>query len=739
MKECCESNETSKTTDNSQKSAPETAKVVSIKVSGMDCADEIASVEAAFNIAEVYKVEANLMNETVTIFHDGKLTTERIADLIKKAGLRIVENNPKNFFHDHSRRILSVTISGALLGIGLLAEWLALFSSIISTVLFFISILLSGSLIFPKALRSIKDLRFDMNVLMCIAVMGAIFIREYSEAASVVFLFSLAELLEAMSVTRARRAIQEVLKIAPKNAIILSDSGETVQKEVMELKIGDILLVRPHDNIASDGVIIEGETTVNQASLTGESKAVEKKIGDSVLGGTINESGVIKVRVEKKFQDSTLSKVISLIESAQSEKAPAQKFVDKFASIYTPAVLILSLFIAILPPILGFGTWDTWIYRSLVFLVIGCPCALVIATPVSVVSGLTSMAKKGILVKGGVHLETLGKIRALAVDKTGTITEGRPAVIEWKLFSQVSLEECLKIASSLESLSSHPLAVAILRFAEKKQVIYPAPKDFKVIAGKGAEGQVGEHSFFVGNHKLAHELGVCNNEIEAYLTDVESRAMSVIVVGHRPHDNCKGEILAVFALADKIKEGIPEIINQLHKSGVVRVVMLSGDNQDTVSAVSKVVGIDYAKGGLLPENKVDEIKKLVEQYNTVAMVGDGVNDAPALATSSLGIAMGVVGSDTAIETADVALMKDDLAMIPIAIRQGKRVLNVIRFNISFAIAIKALFFVLAFFGLSNLWMAVAADMGASLLVTFNALRLLKAETINSPHNKISKE
>lgn len=734
MKDCCGNNDSINKNEKGSKSAPEDAKAVSYKVSGMDCADEIASVEAAFNIPEVYKVEANLMKETVTVFHDGKLTPNRIAELIQKAGLKIVDEKPKSFFHDHSRRITIVVVAGILLGVGLLAEWLSLFHAYLPLILFFVSILLSGSLIFPKALRSIKDTRLDMNVLMSVAVIGAIFIKEYSEAASVVFLFSLAELLEAMSVTRARRAIQEVLKIAPKNAIIISNSGESIQKDVQELKIGDILLVRPHDNIATDGVIIDGETTVNQASLTGESKAVDKKVGDSVLGGTINESGVIKVRVEKEFQDSKLSKVISLIESAQSEKAPAQKFVDKFASIYTPSVLILSLIIAILPPMLGFGNWDTWIYRSLVFLVIGCPCALVIATPVSVVSGLTSMAKKGILVKGGVHLETLGKIRALAVDKTGTITEGRPAVIEWKLFSQNTLEECLKIASSLESLSSHPLAVAILRFAEMKQVSYPAPSDFKVISGKGAEGRVEGHSYFVGNHKLAHELGVCNAEIEAYLRDVESQAMSVIVVGHRPHDNCQGEILAVFALADKIKDGIPDVITQLHNAGVVKVVMLSGDNQDTVSAVSKVVGIDYAKGGLLPENKVEEIKKLVSQYDTVAMVGDGVNDAPALATSSLGIAMGVVGSDTAIETADVALMKDDLAMIPIAIRQGKRVLNVIRFNISFAIAIKALFFVLAFLGLSNLWMAVAADMGASLLVTFNALRLLKTETINSSDN-----
>lgn len=725
MKNCC-SIDSKQDSQGPASNVPLNAKVSTFKVSGMDCADEVAAVESVFKIPDVFKVEANLIKESVTVFHNGNLSSKYITELIQKSGLKVIDEKPRNFFQDHSKRIALICTSGLLLTLGIIFEWIWKADGPI-VILFFASILLSGSLIFPKALRSIKDLRFDMNVLMSIAVIGAIFIKEYSEAASVVFLFSLAELLEALSVTRARRAIQEVLKIAPKSALVIDEGKNQIAKNVEDLIVGDILLVRPHDSIATDGVIIDGETSVNQASLTGESKAVDKKVGDNVFGGTINESGVIKVRVEKGFRDSKLAKVISLIESAQSEKAPAQRFVDKFASIYTPAVLIIAVLIATVPAMLGFGPWEDWFYKSLVFLVIGCPCALVIATPVSVVSGLTSLAKKGILVKGGVHLESLGKLKALAVDKTGTITEGKPAVIEVRTFSKVPLEECIRLASALESMSSHPLAVAVLKYAADKSITFPHPQKFKVITGKGAEGIVDAHPFFVGNHNLAHELGICTPEVENYLSEIESQSMSVIVLGHRPHENCRGEILAVFALSDKIRDGIPSTINALHSAGVVQVVMLSGDNQKTVSAVSKQVGIDVAKGGLLPEDKVTEIKHLVSQFGFVGMVGDGVNDAPALATATLGIAMGIVGSDTAIETADVALMKDDLAMIPVAIRQGKRVLNVIRFNISFAIAIKIVFFALAFFGLTNLWLAVAADMGASLLVTFNALRLLKSE------------
>ncbi|MGE3608590.1 MAG: heavy metal translocating P-type ATPase [Bacteriovoracaceae bacterium] len=698
----------------------------SFKVKGMDCSDEVSAIQRAFDFEGIFGVEANIMTETVTISHQDTVTQEKLRQTIEKAGVKVVISEEGSFFEINLTRIILVSASGLILGIGLVLDWFKLASFSIQTTLYLLSIVLAGIIIFPKALRALQKQSLDMNVLMTVAVVGAIVIKEFSEAASVVFLFALAELLEAMSVARARRAIKDILSVSSKEATVVEGS-KLRDVPIESLKMGDIVLVRPGENIPIDGAVSEGRSNVNQASLTGESKPVSKDVGDSVWAGTTNESGVLKIKAEKEYKDTKIAKVISLVEEAQSEKAPSQRFVDKFASIYTPSILVLAVLVAIVPPLLFQANWEDWFYKALVFLVIGCPCALVIATPVSVVSGLTSLARRGVLVKGGVHLESLGKLQAIALDKTGTITEGTPRVSEVKSFSKLSENEILRITASLESMSTHPLAKAVLHYTSSKNIEYPHPSDYRIVPGKGAEGLIDGHWYFVGNHVMAHEFGICTPEIEAYLDTVESKAMSVIVLGHRPHEGCVGEIFAIFAVGDKIRENIPLSIGRFHKAGVKMVAMLSGDNQKTVNAVAKQVGIDYAKGALLPDQKVQEIKGLVSKYHFVGMVGDGVNDAPALAHASVGIAMGVAGSDTAIETADVALMKDDILELPKAILHGKKVLNVIRFNIAFAIAIKAVFFVLAIFGLTNLWLAVAADMGASLLVTFNALRLLRID------------
>lgn len=724
MKACC-STDNSTSTSEKEFSAPELNDVVTtFKLSGMDCADEVSAIQNALKIDGVRTIAANLINETVTINHASTLSLETIRSKITSTGVKVVTETNTSFFTGHKNRILLVAISGVALGAGLIVDGLDS-SFIFGLSLFTTATLVGGSLIFPKALRSLKNYHLDMNVLMTIAVVGAFAIKEYSEAASVVFLFALAELLEALSVSRAREAIREVLKVAPKDALKITSSGDQENVSVTSLKVGDLILVRPGDNIPIDGKVAEGKSSVNQASLTGESRAVEKKIGDEVWAGTINESGLLKVKVEKEFQDTKVSKIISLIEEAQNQKAPSQRFVDRFAKIYTPVILMLAILVALIPPLLMGGDWDLWIYKSLVLLVIGCPCALVISTPVSVVSGLTSLARAGVLVKGGVHLEELGKLKAVALDKTGTITNGTPSVTELKIFGSKTEAEVIKLTAGLESVSTHPLALAVLRYAGLKEISFDRPIDYRIITGKGAEGTLDGHKYFVGNHTLAHELGLCTDEIEKYLDSIENRSMSVIVLGHAPHDGCKGEILGVLALADTLRPKVEDAIKQLHRAGVVQVVMLSGDNQKTVDAVSKQVGIDVAKGALLPDDKVNEIKSLAAKYKHVGMVGDGVNDAPALAHASLGLAMGIAGSDTAIETADVALMKDDLFELPKAILHGKRVLSIIRFNIYFAIAIKAVFFVLTFMNLTTLWIAVASDMGASLLVVFNALRLLK--------------
>lgn len=698
----------------------------SFKVKGMDCSDEVSAIQRAFDFDGIFGVEANIMTETVTISHQDTITQEKLRQTIEMAGVKVVTSEEGSFFEINLTRIILVSASGLIIGIGLVLDWFNLASFSIQTALYLLSIVLAGIIIFPKALRALQKKSLDMNVLMTVAVVGAIVIKEFSEAASVVFLFALAELFEAMSVARARRAIKDILSVSSKEATVVEGS-KLRDVPIESLKIGDVVLVRPGENIPIDGTVSEGRSNVNQASLTGESKPVSKNVGDSVWAGTTNESGVLKIKAEKEYKDTKIAKVISLVEEAQTEKAPSQRFVDKFASIYTPSILILAVLVAIVPPLLFQANWEDWFYKALVFLVIGCPCALVIATPVSVVSGLTSLARRGVLVKGGVHLESLGKLQAIALDKTGTITEGTPRVSEVKSFSKLSENEILRITASLESMSTHPLAKAVLHYTSSKNIEYSHPSDYRIVPGKGAEGLIDGHWYFVGNHVMAHEFGICTPEIEAYLDTVESKAMSVIVLGHRPHEGCVGEIFAIFAVGDKIRENIPLSIGRFHKAGVKMVAMLSGDNQKTVNAVAKQVGIDYAKGALLPDQKVQEIKRLVSKYHFVGMVGDGVNDAPALAHASVGIAMGVAGSDTAIETADVALMKDDILELPKAILHGKKVLNVIRFNIAFALAIKAVFFVLAIFGLTNLWLAVAADMGASLLVTFNALRLLRID------------
>lgn len=529
---------------------------------------------------------------------------------------------------------------------------------------------------------------------------------------------------------RARKAIREVLSITPQVATLIAENGNISPTSVEEIAVGQKILIRAGDRIPLDAVIVEGSSYVNQAPLTGESQPVSKGVGDTVLAGTVNESGSLTATVSHAFKDTKIAGVIRLIEEAQSKKAPSQLFVDKFAKVYTPIVTLVALLVFLIPPLLFSQSWDLWFYRSLVFLVIACPCALVIATPVSVVSALTALAKNGVLVKGGVYLEALGKLRAIAVDKTGTITEGRPKVVSEKTWGSSKTEEFMQVALSLEKQSNHPLAKAVVEFCESKYATDSPVSNHKVIPGKGVEGSLGSHHYFAGNHKLAHELNVCSPEVEKYLQTLEDQAQSVMIVGHKPHSGCEGEILGILGLADEPREGVGKAIENLHRAGIKEVLILSGDNQRTVDSIAKIVGIDKGRGDLLPEDKVLEIQSLTKKYFYVGMVGDGINDAPALAQASVGIAMGAAGTDAAIETADIALMTDDLGQLARAIHHGRKTLRIIRFNIGFALAIKAVFIGLGIFGLSNLWLAVAADMGASLLVIANSIRLLRVDEVS---------
>lgn len=694
------------------------------KVSGMDCADEIAAIQRSLNLETVYKVEANLMSSTVQVWHSSMISEGEIGKLINKSGVKVVDPGKKSEAIS-KQRIVLVATSGVAVFAALLIGWLGKDQNTLIAVLCGLSILTGGLLVFPKAFRALRYGNLDMNVLMTVAVSGAIYLGDYSEGAMVVFLFAFSELLEALSVVRARRAIQEVINISPKVALLKSADGILNSVPVESLKISDVVVVRAGDLFPIDGIVTVGQSDVNQAPLTGESKPVKKVVGDSVFAGTVNLSGALEVQVNKVFKDSKVSQIIKMVEEAQNSKAPSQRFVDSFAKIYTPAVFGLGILICLVPPLFFGGTWEEWIYKSLVLLVIACPCALVISTPVSVVSGLTAMARRGVLVKGGVFLETLGKLKALAVDKTGTITEGVPQVLVLKKWGDQEENEIIRIAGSIEKLSTHPLAEAIVRYAEKNKVAITDVEKNQIEQGKGIFATLAGHEYFLGNHRFTHELGVCTPDLEKYLQSLEEQAMSVVVVGHKPHDGCGGEVLGIFGVGDKIRENAKAAIAEIHKAGCKTVVMLSGDNSRTAAAIAKQVGIDQVYGDLLPDDKVNKIKELVTQFGYVGMVGDGINDTPALAQASLGIAMGAIGTEAAIETADIALMKDDLSQLAVAISQGKRTLGIIRFNIAFALVLKALFLGLALFGYSSMWMAIAADTGATLLVILNALRLLK--------------
>jgi Cd2+/Zn2+-exporting ATPase len=702
--------------------------LTTLRVEGMDCADEVAALERALKpIAGIREFKVNLMAGRVTIAHEKGLSTDDLIRAVGKAGLKAsatAQGTEQEASGSAQRaRLIAVIVSGAFTSIGLLLQWQKIAAPYGRIVAFAIAIVAGGWFIAPKAIRAVRQFSLDMNVLMTVAVIGAAAIGEWSEGAAVVFLFALSELLEAFSLNRARRAIQALLKLAPETALVKRGNDFT-EVSVQEVNVGEVVSIRSGAKVPLDGEVVSGESAINQAPITGESMPVEKKPGDQVFAGTINTEGSLEVRVTKPHSETTLSKIIHLVEEAQSEKAPSQRFVDRFAKIYTPAVFVVALLVLLIPSLAFGGEWNTWIYRSLVLLVIACPCALVISTPVSIVSGLTAMARSGVLIKGGTHLESIGRLRALAVDKTGTITEGKPKVTKVTSWNGNSEEEVVRIAAAIDTHSDHPLAQAVVNYAKERNISFKPSENYQSKTGRGAEARLDGHLYFVGNHRFAHELGVCTPELEKLLSDIEAQAQSVVVVGHNPHDGDKGGVLGVISVADTIRPNAKEAIEALHKAGVEKIVMLSGDNQRTVDAISKQVGIDEAKGGLLPDDKINRVKELTAQFKYVGMIGDGVNDAPAMAAATVGIAMGTAGTDTAIETADIALMKDDLSKVAEAVVLGKRTMRIIQANIAFALAVKAVFLALALAGHTSLWLAILADTGATLVVIANALRLL---------------
>ena len=619
--------------------------------------------------------------------------------------------------------LYAVIFSGVCLSLGLLFKWTNTGGGLAADIFFLAGIVAGWQFILPAAWQALRRGSLDMNVLMTIAVLGALMIHEWAEGAAVVFLFSLSEFLEMLSTTRARKSVQELMKLAPETAWV-KDGDDFREVPVEQVEAGSVITVKSGMRVPLDGVIVGGEGTLDQSPITGESLPVEKKPGDTVFAGTINGATSLEIRTTKIYADTTITHIIHLIEEAQSQKAPIQRFVDVFARYYTPAVIVSAAVIVVFPPLLFAASWGDWFYRGLVMLVIACPCALVISTPVSIISGLTALARRGVLVKGGAALETLGRLSSIALDKTGTITEGRPAVTKIVALGSFDEKEILRIAASLDVHSEHPLAKAIVAYAQKCNIAFSRCDAYRAHQGRGAEGILAGHHYFVGNHRYTHEMALCSPHIEALLAEIETDAQSVTIVGHMPHDDCKGEVLGILAIGDTVRENAVSAIASLHRAGVKKIVMLSGDNQRTVNAIAHKVGIDEAHGDLLPEQKIACVRALLAESHCVAMLGDGVNDAPAMAVAAMGIAMGA-GTDAALETADMVLIENDLSKVAEAIRLGRRTLRIIQANITFALALKAAFLLLALTGCATLWAAIAADTGATLLVIANSLRLMK--------------
>ena len=615
------------------------------------------------------------------------------------------------------------------------------------------AVVLGGWHIAPRAWLAARRLRPDMNLLMTIAVLGALAVGEWFEAGSVTFLFGLALWLESWSVGRARRAIQALVSLTPPTARYLCPrDGDVLEGPVAEVPLGAIVLVRPGERIPLDGTVTRGTTSVDEAPLTGEALPVAKAPGDAVFAGTINGDGAIELRAEKAAADTTMARIVRMVEEAQARRAPSEQWVERFARVYTPAMMWLALGIAVVPPLAFGGDWGRWVYEALVVLVIACPCALVISTPVAIVAGLTTAARAGVLIKGGVFLELPARLRAVALDKTGTLTRGEPAVTEIvPLDAAHTPELVLARAAALEAGSTHPLARAIVRRAAVQGVAWEPARDLRARPGLGAEGVIEGRPFWIGSHRFLHErlreaagardaaalagaggspsaAGAAaaaaapadgeGERLHARAAELERAGCSVVMLG------TAGHVCGLIALADQVRPEAAAAVRGLRAAGVDKVVMLTGDHEGAARAAADAAGVDSYAFDLLPADKAARLRMLAEKYRHVAMVGDGINDAPALASSALGIAMGAAGSDVAIETADIALLTDDLRRLPWLVRHSRRTLRAIRENIAFSLAVKGAFLALALSGVATLWMAIAADMGASLAVILNSLRLL---------------
>ena len=659
--------------------------------------------------------------EKAGAFENLKVTPEKSAHNVSQEATDDTKEEKVPFYKKYSTLLYSTSF----LVFGYLSYFVNGEENLLTTLLFLASMVVGGLSLFKVGLQNLLRFEFDMRTLMTVAVIGGAIIGEWGEVALVVILFAISEELERFSMDRARNSIRSLMGIAPKEALVRRN-GQEIMIHVDDIAVGDIMIVKPGEKIAMDGVVVNGYSAVNQAAITGESVPVGKTVDDEVFAGTLNEEGLLEVKITKLVEDTTISKIIHLVEEAQGERAPAQAFVDKFAKYYTPIIMIIAALVVVVPPLLFGGSWETWIYQGLAVLVVGCPCALVISTPISIVSAIGNAAKKGVLIKGGVYLEEMGALKAIAFDKTRTLTKGVPVVTDFTVLNnQMNEKELLAIITALEYRSQHPLASAIMKKAEEENISYSdmLVEDFSSITGKGIKGIVNGMTYYIGSPKLFKELLTTDfdKDLEQNVTTLQNQGKTAMIIG------TEKEILGIIAVADEVRESSKEIIQKLHQLGIKKTIMLTGDNKGTANAIGSDVGVSDIRANLMPQDKLDYIKQLRSEYGNVAMVGDGVNDAPALAASTVGIAMGGAGTDTALETADVALMGDDLRKLPFTVKLSRKALNIIKANITFAIAIKFIALLLVIPGWLTLWIAILSDMGATLLVALNGLRLMRVD------------
>jgi Cd2+/Zn2+-exporting ATPase len=662
---------------------------------------------------------ANLNTMTGRLVVNGTAELESIRELGREENYTIDIMQPLTSSEAPPQKVdwelRRVIISGAALVIAYIIEESGLPISIFLPV--YLAAMVAGAWgNFRKAAIALPHRNFNMSVLMSVAILGAVLIGKYEEGATVAFLYAISEMLEAWTMDKARNSIRELMDIAPKEARIRRGNIET-EISVEEIITGDIMIIRPGEKIAMDGVIIKGESAINQAAITGESIPVEKGPGYEVYAGTLNSYGSLEVEVTKLVQDTTIAKIIHMVEDSQSKRATSQAFVERFAAVYTPIIMILALGIIIIPPLFLDYSWGPWIYRGFALLVVACPCALVVSTPVAIVSAISNAAKNGVLIKGGIYLEEMGALNAIAFDKTGTITKGEPTVTDIIPIGSLSDNRLLEIAASIEALSEHPLAISIVKAAKSRGLKVTPTENYKAITGRGGQGIIDNQTIYIGNLRLFQEQAIPTTSVAEYVEKLQQEGKTAMILG------TKDSFLGIIAVADEVRDKSAEAITALKIVGLSKTIMLTGDNSITAKAIAAQVGVDEFRADLLPQDKVTAIRDLLKN-GKVAMIGDGINDAPALALATVGIAMGGASTDTALETADVALMADDLSKLPFAIRLSRNALGIIKQNITFSIIIKTAAILAVFPGWLTLWIAILADMGATIIVTLNSLRLL---------------